>query len=246
MVEEDKGKISIQHLLQVGNPAKPHIVKHWRQDWLFENTDLYSYNANNTWTYKKLTADQVKGQWTQKVFQVDDSPRYQGNATWIFADGRQYWESTSDNPLPRREYTKRSDYNVMRRTNHHEILPTGWIHEQDNLKINRTDDADVVLVAEKGLNMYTKIEDEKCAAAKTWWQENQIFWNLVRAEWDTILTENKDLNIAHKRNNKALWKALTQLGKASQGKKEKKVTKDIHALIATYLTETATTKASAS
>ena len=33
LVEDADNKISIQHLLQVGNPASPHIVKHWRQDW---------------------------------------------------------------------------------------------------------------------------------------------------------------------------------------------------------------------
>ena len=86
LITDEDDKISIQHLLQVGNPADPHIVKHWRQDWLFENTDLYSYNANNTWTFKKLPADQVKGQWTQKVYQVDDSPRYEGSSTWVHVE----------------------------------------------------------------------------------------------------------------------------------------------------------------
>ena len=25
----------------------------------------------------------VRGQWTQKVYQVDDSPRYEGSSTWV-------------------------------------------------------------------------------------------------------------------------------------------------------------------
>lgn len=80
LVEEDKNKISIQHLLQVGDPSKPHIVKHWRQDWIFQNTDFYMFNGNNSWNYESKPKSDVKGQWTQKVYQVDDSPRYEGSA----------------------------------------------------------------------------------------------------------------------------------------------------------------------
>jgi len=62
LVTDEEGKISIQHLLQVGDPNKPYIVKHWRQDWLYENTDLYTYNANNEWVYKQLEPSEVEGQ----------------------------------------------------------------------------------------------------------------------------------------------------------------------------------------
>src|SRR5690606_4270042 len=41
LVTDEDNKIVIQHLLQVGNPAEPHIVKHWRQDWLYQTTDLH-------------------------------------------------------------------------------------------------------------------------------------------------------------------------------------------------------------
>ena len=99
----------------------PYIVKHWRQDWLFQNTDFYSYNGDNQWKYVTKSKDEVKGQWTQKVYQVDDSPRYEGSATWVHVDGKSYWENTTDAPLPRREYTKRSDYNITVRGNRHEI-----------------------------------------------------------------------------------------------------------------------------
>ena len=51
-VEDEDNKISIQHLLQVGRPDSPHIVKHWRQDWLFENTDFYTYNGDNEWVFE--------------------------------------------------------------------------------------------------------------------------------------------------------------------------------------------------
>jgi hypothetical protein len=51
LVTDDKNKISIQHILQVGNPAEPMIVKHWRQDWLYQNTDFYMFNGDNNWRF---------------------------------------------------------------------------------------------------------------------------------------------------------------------------------------------------
>jgi len=173
LVTDQDDKIQIQHLLQVGNPASPMIVKHWRQDWLFENTDLYTYNADNEWTFEKLSASDVKGQWTQKVYQVDDSPRYEGSASWVHVDGKSYWENTTPAPLARREYTTRSDYNLMMRGNRQEITEYGWLHDQDNSKIIReSGKEDVLLAKEKGYNTYVKVEDSRCAAAQNWWKEN--------------------------------------------------------------------------
>jgi hypothetical protein len=53
LIEDQKDKIVMQHLLIVGQPNAQRIIKHWRQDWLFENTDFYMYNANNTWSFIK-------------------------------------------------------------------------------------------------------------------------------------------------------------------------------------------------
>ena len=41
VIIDEYNKISIQHLLQVGNPAKPYIVKHWRQDWIYQNQNFW-------------------------------------------------------------------------------------------------------------------------------------------------------------------------------------------------------------
>mgnify|MGYP001418699578 FL=1 len=42
LVTDDKDKISIQHILQMGNPADPYVMKHWRQEWIYENQDFYT------------------------------------------------------------------------------------------------------------------------------------------------------------------------------------------------------------
>lgn len=215
LIEDEPGKLSIQHLLIVGNDM---IVKHWRQDWLFENTKLYDYNGFNDWKFVNLPADQVKGQWTQKVYEVDDKPRYEGSATWIFADGRTFWENTTNAPLPRREYTQRKDYNITRRFNDVEILKNGWSHNQDNDKIIRSESGSNYLLAqEKGFNMYKKVDDSKCLAAQNWWKENKDFWKKVRTKWDSEFARNKDLKLKNDVDGKPLFMHLETLKKdASQ------------------------------
>jgi hypothetical protein len=209
LVTDKDDKVSIQHILQVGNPAEPMVVKHWRQDWLFENTDFYMYNANNQWTFEEKKKKDVKGQWTQKVYQVDDSPRYEGSATWVHVDGKSYWENTTTAPLPRREYTKRSDYNLTMRGNRQEITDYGWVHDQDNDKVIReAGKEDIIIAKEKGYNTYAKVDDSRCAVAANWWNEHNEKWATVRAKWDEVYGRNKDLSLEEKVDNKPLYKHL--------------------------------------
>ncbi|MEO7975698.1 DUF6607 family protein [Flavobacterium sp.] len=209
LIEDSPNKISMQHLLIVSDDM---IIKHWRQDWLFENTDLYLFDKNTSWKYKKLDKKAVKGQWTQKVYQVDDSPRYEGSATWVHVDGQDYWANVTYAPLPRREHTKRNDYNVLKRRNIHEITSTGWNHEQDNKKLIRDDSGkDVLLAEEKGMDVYTKVPDIKCLAGQKWWAANNALWKNVRDKWQTFFERNKDLNLEAKVEKKTLYSLLFDL-----------------------------------
>lgn len=215
LIEDEPGKKSIQHLLIVG---KGMIVKHWRQDWLFENTKFYDYNGFEDWKFKTVSKNKVAGQWTQSVFEVDDKPRYTGSSTWLHVDGRTFWENTTNAPLPRREYTQRSDYNITKRTNVHEIVKNGWIHDQDNDKIIRDEKGnDYLLAQEKGHNTYTKVDDSKCEAAQKWWKENKEFWKKVRAKWDVEFAKNKDIKLLKELDGKPLYMHLQKLkNEASQ------------------------------
>lgn len=209
LVEDKKNKIVMQHLLIVGRPSKKMVIKHWRQDWIYENTDFYMFNGNNVWNYKKLPKSAVRKQWTQKVYQVDDSPRYEGSASWIHADGKSYWENTTDAPLPRREYTKRSDYNVTVRTNKHAITAEGWVHDQDNNKVIRQQGKqDVILAQEKGYNTYKKVEDSKCKAAQDWWKKNASDWKVIRTKWDEVFNNGQTLQLKKKVDGKPLYRHL--------------------------------------
>ena len=206
LIKDEKGHISIQHLLVMGD----YIIKHWRQDWVFQNKDLLKYDGNNNWKYISKTKQDVKGQWTQKVFQVDDSPRYEGSATWVHADGKSYWENSSYAPLPRREYTKRNDYNIMIRGNRHEITKDGWVHDQDNFKVvkDSESDSEVIIASEKGINTYTRVDESNCKEAIKWWDENNEKWLLVLEKWNSIYSKKDDISLRQSVENKPLFSFL--------------------------------------
>jgi hypothetical protein len=209
LVEDKSDKIVMQHLLIVGDTT---IVKHWRQDWEYENTELYTFFKDKTWKFTTLPKNEVKGEWTQRVYQVDDSPRYEGTASWVHTDGSSYWMNVADAPLPRREHTIRKDYNVLKRRNIHEITKYGWLHEQDNEKILRDEKgADTTLAFEKGMDYYKKVDDSKCAAAHKYWKENKALWANVRTKWQSIFDLDKDLNLEGAVNGQPLFMHLFEL-----------------------------------
>lgn len=235
--EETEDKLVLQHLLIVNDTM---VIKHWRQDWLYENQEILSYQRNHEWKKEQHDAKEVAGTWTQKVYQVDDSPRYEGFAHWVNMDGKKYWESTVIAPLPRREHTKRSDYNVMQRNNKHKITSYGHVHELDNAKIIRTEEKDSILVWEKGMNTYTKVDDSRCKKAQDWWPSNRAYWTDVRAVWTDVIAEHNYINITKKIEDKRLSQHLFALNKELVAKKKynsKAAQKQIRELIDMYLTD---------
>ena len=207
-IVNQRKKISIQHLLIVGPESNQSIVKHWRQDWLYQNTDIYLYDSENSWKYISKNKGDVKGQWTQKVFQVDDSPRYEGSSSWVHVDGVSYWENLTPAPLPRREYTKRKDYNLMIRRNRHEITKSGWVHDQDNQKIIKKNNKKIILAEEKGYSPYKRVDPKRCKVAKEWWFDNIDKWTSVREEWNRVYARNNNLKLKESFDNKKLYEYL--------------------------------------
>lgn len=230
-IEKTDKKVVIQHILVAGG----HVIKHWREDWTYENANLWTYDGDQTW--KKLPAakpEQVKGTWTQTVWEVDDAPRYQGTSRWIENNNAVYWLNTTDAPLPRREYTKRDDYNVMERTNRLIINGNGYMHEQDNRKIIRKGGKDEVLAYEKGYNNYVKVADSKCDAAKQFWTaEKAAFWKDVVAVWDNKMAKAATLTLTKDVDGKLMYEALDEIEKKNLSGAARK--QAIEALMAKYI-----------
>ena len=189
-VIEDRGDfISMQHILLVGGEEK-FPIKHWRQDWHYQPTSITRYVGGNSWDNIDLDAEDVRGQWAQFVYQVDDGPRYAGLGKWRYNSGFPEWSSDpSWRPLPRRDATKRTDYHAIEAVNRHAITPDGWVHEQDNTKLVLVGDAPTALVREVGVNTYVKANDLQSGVAMAYWDKTKDLWKAVRAEWTRLEKE---------------------------------------------------------
>lgn len=78
LVESADKKIIIQRILVIDDSM---VVKHWREDWTYQNTDLLQYSHDDVWKKAHLPADNIKGQWSQSVWEVmmrrvTRAPRY--------------------------------------------------------------------------------------------------------------------------------------------------------------------------
>ncbi len=137
------------------------------------------------------------------MFQVDDSPRYDSVGKWVHVKGYSSWTSTQTwRPLPRREKSVRDDYDVLIGTNRHTVMPSGWSHEQDNLKVVTTSPSErsvggtlrpnyTVRGREIGLNRYERIEEFDFSPAISYWSATKDFWKLIRNEWQEIIASGK-------------------------------------------------------
>ena len=195
VVEDSPGRIVLQHLLV--DPRSGHVTKHWRQDWTWEAPRRFEFTADQTWEVRDIPAEVTAGAWTQCVYEVNDAPRYCGTGRWNHRYGVATW--TSDRtwrPLPRREYTKRDDYNALNVENRHTIVPGGWTHEQDNTKVVRAaDGSSRTLAREVGFNDYHKTGEVDFTPAREYWEATQDYWVRVRDRWDALLEQPPGLRL---------------------------------------------------
>ena len=221
------------HLLYV---AENVVIKHWRQDWIYENREFLSLTKDHEWKKVLISEEKAKGTWTQKVYQVDDCPRYEGYGTWVHVDGRHFWESQADAALPRREITIRNDYNLLRRFSHIEIFDNGdWMIEQDNQKILRSEDGknEKLICHEKGMETFTA-QNYDASFAENWWEQKKGFWGIVKDNWMNFISENQEIKITE---DEKLYTAMFGLAEQFTADKfdESAATKAVRELLAKHV-----------
>jgi len=194
LVEDTGRRISLQHILVMGSM----VTKHWRQEWVYESPTRWVYTGNQHFEQQERNPADIPGTWTQFVYEVNDAPRYSGNGKWNHRYGASTWTSERNwRPLPRREYTKRSDYQLINAENRQTITPRGWTHEQDNTKVIRTKEGkDKVLVREFGFNDYRRIGGFDFEPARAYWKDTARFWENVRARWDNIFATRGSVTLS--------------------------------------------------
>src|SRR5262249_55668481 len=142
----------------------------WRQDWYYEPTEVIEYDKGNRWVKRALRSAERKGQWVQQVFQVDEAPRYGAMGRWEHNAAFSSWISgDTARPLPRREWSVRKDYGLLRGTNRHTITPTGWLQEENNLKDAAGAGATPFVGREYGVARYERLKNADFAGADAYY-----------------------------------------------------------------------------
>ncbi len=242
VVEESESFISLQHILVMrislpsGEISEPIVMKHWRQDWTYEPTQITEFIGNQKWETRSLTPDSTRKKWLQSVYQVDDSPRYQSLGNWQHLQNYSSWQSdTTWRPLPRREFSVRDDYDVLIGTNKHTINPTGWVQEEENLKVSLQESGEHrVLAKEVGIARYERISNWDWSEGHRYWSNTGPFWREVRRQWSAEFSADTYLQIKKDIDGLPLYAAMFRLAQKTQTSDRENMSEEIRKIIKEY------------
>ncbi len=196
-IEDSPGKVVLQHMIVAILDKKPVVIKHWRQDWVYEPKAVLEYASQGRWTLRSVPETERKGAWSQTVWETDDSPRYGAVGHWTYDNGVTQWVSgETRRPLPRRDATRHPVYDHLYGTNRHILTPTGWVQQEDNAKVGVKDGKDVTFVRETVINSYDRYAAFPVAAADDYWAKTAPYWSKVRDAWDRAIVRNNGVTVA--------------------------------------------------
>ncbi|WP_049721039.1 DUF6607 family protein [Gilvimarinus polysaccharolyticus] len=204
VITDEPKFISLQHIMvmyfvnNTGEIQGPMVMKHWRQDWQYEQTSLLEYQGDRHWKLVDYPANTVQGQWAQTVYQVDDTPRYASFGNWQHSEDFSRWQGgTAWRPLPRREHSVRDDYQILEGSNTQTITATGWVHEQENQKRISSDQTTSAhyQAKELGFNRYRRIKDFDFSAGDDYWKNTADYWALVRNTLNEMVKINGGIKL---------------------------------------------------
>ncbi len=226
VVRDEPGFVSLQHIMvmyvvdEAGETQGPFVQKHWRQDWTYQPGRVFVYDGHGQWSWESLPADESEGRWSQAVYQVDDTPRYTLLGAWSHRPGHSVWTSGQRwRPLPRREHTVRDDYDVLEGTDRITVLPAGWTHEQDNLKLaiakaGRPAAGERPVAREIGMARYDRLSGFDFSPGDVYWERTQGYWRIVRTAWEDRLADASALEIDSACDGEPLFVSLFGLAEA--------------------------------
>lgn len=197
VVYDQGDRISLQHILVMEHEGQAIVIKHWRQDWVYQPQTVLAYAGPNQWALTPVSAEERTGAWSQTVWQTDDSPRYGGVGRWTYENGLRVWTSEPTwRPLARRDAVLNPVYDRYLGTNRHALTPNGWVHIQDNMKMDgRAGGEPVAIVQEDVVNTYDRSTSYSPKAGDDYWAATQEYWAAVRAAWDAVIARDKGVYV---------------------------------------------------
>lgn len=195
VIADTPARITLQHQLVMrfaAHPGQAMVVKHWRQDWTWQDGDLLRYQGLGVWRREQREAAEVAGCWSQAVYGVGDEPRYETVGRWRHDGQSSEWISDRHlRPLPRREYSVRKDYHALDGSHRIVITPGGWVLWQENRKLPLAAPgqpaADGPLAIEIGCERYERLAGFDWQPGIDEWKAQEAAWVQLRAAWDERL-----------------------------------------------------------
>lgn len=212
----EPGRVSLVHILEMrilgadGKPSEPMVTRHWRQDWRFEPAHLVEFQGGTKWARRAIPEADRRGVWSQTVYQVDEAPRYGSLGRWEHNGSFSSWISgETARPLPRREWSVRKDYDVLRGTNRHTVTGTGWIQEENNLKAVASGAPPVG--REYGVARYERLKNADFSEAGKYYQATRVYWDEVLAVWDELWMQNSAVTLSANSDQSGAFMGLFEL-----------------------------------
>lgn len=202
LVEDTGDRISLQHILVMEHDGQSIVIKHWRQDWVYQPATVLTYAGPNRWVLTPVLEAERAGAWSQTVWQTDDSPRYGGVGRWTHENGLDQWTSGPTwRPLARRDAVRHPVYDRYIGTNRHALTPFGWVHIQDNLKEGLVDGELTAIVQEDVINTYRTDTTYNPAPGDEYWAATKDYWAGVRAAWEEVIQANGGMTLEEEAEN---------------------------------------------
>lgn len=199
VIEDTPDRIVLQHILVMEHGGQTHVIKHWRQDWVYQPETVLTYAGPDEWVLTPVSEADRRGAWSQTVWQTDDSPRYGGVGRWTYDNGVTEWVSDATwRPLARRDATRNPIYNRYLGTNRHALTPAGWVHLQDNMKMAAAEGSEgepVVVVHEDVVNTYARFDGFDPKPGDDYWAATADYWAAVRQAWDAAIQRGNGVRI---------------------------------------------------
>ncbi len=202
LVEDTGDRISLQHILVMEHDGQSIVIKHWRQDWVYQPATVLTYAGPNRWVLTPVSEAERADAWSQTVWQTDDSPRYGGVGRWSHEGGLDQWTSNPTwRPLARRDAVRDPIYDRYLGANRHALTPFGWVHIQDNLKEAEIEGALTAIVQEDVVNTYRTDTTYNPGPGDDYWVKTKDYWAGVRAAWDEVITANGGIGLEEEAQN---------------------------------------------
>ncbi len=199
VVYDDGDRISLQHILVMEHDGQSMVIKHWRQDWVYQPQTVLTYTDRGEWTLTPVSETERAGAWSQTVWQTDDSPRYGGVGKWTYDNGMAVWTSAPTwRPLARRDAVRNPIYDRYLGSNRHALTPFGWVHIQDNMKMATAQGGEgepVAVVQEDVINTYRRWDGYDAAPGDAYWVATKDYWAAVRTLWDEAIAAGNGVHV---------------------------------------------------